>query len=237
MARLAYSGVAITAGSGRLNSGMGGSVLMKNGNVRNYITPINPQSENQQALRSKFAAITTAWLSLSDTRRDAWNSAASSGNFGFQDPFTGTTKNYSGKALFQSRAMFVLQGIATINYVVQDLVPANYEIQSNTVVSLVADDSANTLALTLAGDTSGGTTIYFLYASAPQSPGTSRARSYRMVGWVAGEEINAMGPSYNKFFGSLTGQAGNKIFWKLVAVTHSGGNTALMDGGVITVDA
>lgn len=67
-------GAIIVAGSGKL----GGHVAAKNRSgsyLRTKVTPVNPQTTFQSAIRNRLATLATAWGSLTDAQRLAWNNA------------------------------------------------------------------------------------------------------------------------------------------------------------------
>lgn len=92
-------GMMMTDGRGKL----GGQVASKNragAYVRTKVTPSNPQTSYQGAVRSIFSILSKQWSSLlSEVVRNEWNAAASSGEFAKTDVF-GDSKNPSGFNLF-----------------------------------------------------------------------------------------------------------------------------------------
>ena len=79
---------------------LNGSVFSKNraGNyLRNKVTPVNPQTSYQTAVRALLTAASQAWRTLTEAQRLAWNSAVQ--NFTGTDIF-GDVKTPSGINLF-----------------------------------------------------------------------------------------------------------------------------------------
>ena len=79
----------------------GGHVISKNRGgsyVRTKVTPVNPRTAAQTAIRSAFAAISSAWSGLSNAARESFNGFVTS--YATTDIF-GDLRNPSGKALFQ----------------------------------------------------------------------------------------------------------------------------------------
>lgn len=73
MAKIKYSAL-VSEMSGKLN----GSVMAKNrsGNyVRTKITPVNPQTVFQTAVRNRLAGNSALWRGLTEDQRLAWNGA------------------------------------------------------------------------------------------------------------------------------------------------------------------
>lgn len=90
-------GAIVVAMSGKL----GGHVFAKNTGgayMRTKVTPINPQTTFQTAVRAVFAAISSAWSSLTDPQRNSFRDKVS--EYARTDIF-GDLKNPTGKALYQ----------------------------------------------------------------------------------------------------------------------------------------
>lgn len=95
MAKLKFTAV-VADMRGKLN----GSVFSKNRGgafVRTKVTPSNPQSSYQAAVRSILGGLAQGWRSLTQAQRDGWNSAVS--NFTGTDIF-GDIKTPSGINLY-----------------------------------------------------------------------------------------------------------------------------------------
>lgn len=96
MAKILFSGVAGVDMRNKLN----GSVFSKNrygGYVRTKVTPVNPQTDAQQAARNRLSTNSQAWRGLTEDQRQGWIDAAV--NFPFTDIY-GNTKTLSGQALY-----------------------------------------------------------------------------------------------------------------------------------------
>lgn len=95
MARIKYSAL-VSDMRNKLN----GSVLSKNragSYVRNKTTPVNPQTQYQQAVRQRLGALSTEWGGLTPAQRASWLAATPS--FPYTDIF-GDKKELDGKSLF-----------------------------------------------------------------------------------------------------------------------------------------
>lgn len=95
MAKIKYSAL-VSDMRNKLN----GSVLSKNrygSYVRNKVTPVNPQTAYQQAVRQRLGSLSAAWRNLSQPQRLAWSETSKSAPF--TDIF-GDTKVLDGKAFF-----------------------------------------------------------------------------------------------------------------------------------------
>lgn len=92
--------ILMTAIVADIRNKLNGSVFSKNrygAYVRTKVTPVNPQSTAQQAVRNRLATNSQAWRGLTDAQRQAWIDAAA--NFPFTDIY-GNTKILSGSALY-----------------------------------------------------------------------------------------------------------------------------------------
>jgi hypothetical protein len=90
-------GAIIVDGRGKI----GGHVASKNragAYLRTKVTPVNPKSLDQIAIRARLATISSAWRALTQAQILAWNAAVA--NFAKTDIF-GDIKNPSGINLFQ----------------------------------------------------------------------------------------------------------------------------------------
>lgn len=86
---------------------IGGHVASKNragAYIRTKVTPVNPQTLFQSAVRAAFTAFSQAWRTLSDSQRLAWDSAVS--DWGTTDIF-GDIRNPTGKNLYQKLNMLL----------------------------------------------------------------------------------------------------------------------------------
>lgn len=93
-------GMMMTDGRGKL----GGQVASKNragAYVRTKVTPINPRTSYQSAVRQMLAIVSKGWDMLDEKLRQSWNSAADSGEWNRTDVF-GDSRRPTGKNLFTS---------------------------------------------------------------------------------------------------------------------------------------
>jgi hypothetical protein len=170
-------GAIVVDGRGKL----GGHVFAKNrgGNyMRTKVTPVNPQTARQTAVRSLFGAIASAWSSLTQTQRDSFGGlveAYSSTNI------FGDIKSPSAIALHQklnfnlgnsgqAQITTALAPIAVPNSAVTD---AEYEVGSTAFF------------VNYAGDTTGSKVLIF--ATTSLSQGTKFVKDkLRQIGVVDG---------------------------------------------------
>ena len=200
MAKIKF-GMMMTDASGKL----GGHVFAKNRGgsyVRTKGIPTNPQTSFQSAIRSMFAAISSAWSGLTTSARLSWNEAVSS--YATTDIF-GDLRNPSGKALFQRlNQNLALSGQAQLTVCPQPLpVP-------NGLLSLAgADVSSTTLDIETNGDSTGSVMVI----SATVSAGTSFVKNdYRDIGYFTGQPDLAaeVWGEYVSRFGAI--QVGDHIY-------------------------
>lgn len=129
---------------GKLN----GSVFSKNrsGNyLRNKVTPVNPQSTDQQAVRSLLSAVSQSWRQLTQAQRDAWINA--SANFPYTDIY-GDSKILSGQAFYNKLNLNLLKiGAATIQ-----TPPSSSDLPSLSGISLTVTKSTGTSAVVVTAD-------------------------------------------------------------------------------------
>lgn len=91
-----FSGVGIVDGRGKIN----GSVASKNKTgayVRTKVTPLNPRTAAQVAVRFVFGMLSAMWRTISQTQRDSWNSLAAS--VPYRDIF-GDSRFINGNSFF-----------------------------------------------------------------------------------------------------------------------------------------
>lgn len=89
-------GMFVVDGRGKV----GGTVLTKGRSgavARNKVTPVNPRTARQSAVRAVLGALSQAWRTLTQVQRDAWNGAVS--NFTTTNIF-GDTVSPTGKNLY-----------------------------------------------------------------------------------------------------------------------------------------
>lgn len=149
---------------------LNGSVFSKNraGNyLRNKITPVNPQTTNQQNNRMLLGSIASSWRDLTRTQIEAWNEATV--NFPKTDIF-GDTKYPSGFNLFtelnKNRASFGLPVLLV------PPMPGVFPVFD--VASVVASVGTPELEITLTGVAP----IAFYQVLIEATPAVSNGKSY-----------------------------------------------------------
>lgn len=216
------SAIGITNLSGKA----GGSIFSHNQGgsyVKNFAVPANPQTADQQGVRSLFGGLSSAWRGLTKAERDSWKAASAS--FPYKNAF-GDVTHLSGFGLHQSlnRNLQVV-GSATIGNA-----PTPQGVDAVASLSLVAtsDDVTFTGEFTVSGTVEANataTTAYAVYASPMISAGISNAKNrLRLIGvldstaFVAGEDMIS---AYTAKFGAT--QAAAKAIINVVAINTTTG--------------
>ena len=144
----------------------GGHVISKNRGgsyVRTKVTPVNPRTAAQTAIRSAFAAISSAWSSLSNSARESFNGFVTS--YATTDIF-GDLRNPSGKALFQKLNLnLVISGQPQITNCVSPLAVPALEVEES-----LFNSTSGTANLKTNGDVTNNKVI--IWATPPLSQGT-----------------------------------------------------------------
>lgn len=105
-------GMIVTDGRGKL----GGQVASKNRSgsyIRTKVTPVNPQTSFQSAVRQRLGSLSAVWGNLSEAQRLAWNEAANSGQWNKTDIF-GDARRPTGKNLFTGINLVSLETTNTL---------------------------------------------------------------------------------------------------------------------------
>lgn len=206
-------GAIVVDGRGKL----GGHVFSKNNGgayMRTKVTPTNPQTVDQTAVRALFAAITSGWSALTTGQITAWNEAVPEWT---NTNIFGDLKKPTGKALYQrlnNQAQVV--GLAAVLDV-----PAKAALPDNPITAINIDVSDGTLILT--GASVLASVQVSLWAAVPVSDGTSNVTSkLRQIYTVAGNTFNDQDAftAYEAKFGTIA--VGQNIFAAVKYVISSG---------------
>ena len=203
----------MTDASGKL----GGQVFAKNrgGNyVRTKVTPSNPQSVAQMAVRGIFASISSRWSALTEAQRATFNNFVSS--YAKTDIF-GDLRNPSGKSLFQRlNQNLLISGQAEIDVCVSPL-----EVPFANVTNATFGIGSGELLVQTEGITTGAKLV--LWATPKLSKGTTFVKNQlRQVSVVQGGsavEIEA-GVAYTTKFG--TPAVGDNIYVGVKVINANG---------------
>jgi len=209
-------GMMMTDARGKL----GGHVFSKNragAYTRTKVTPVNPQSSFQTAVRNSFAGFTAGFRALTSAQILAWNSAVA--NFTSTDVF-GDIKQPSGINLYNRLNL----NLANAGQVAISTPPLPTAVTPAVITGVIADVSLNSVSIAsaLAAVPAGHTLI--IEATAQLSPGKSFVKSeYRKITTAAAAAAFpiAAGVAYVAKFGALV--AGTKIFVRVKTVSNTTG--------------
>jgi len=188
-------GAIVTDGRGKI----GGHVLAKNrsGNyMRTKVTPVNPQTEYQQAQRAALGTLSSGWSGLTEAQRDAWNNAVD--DFQKTDIF-GDLKTPTGKNLYTGlNRNLINSGEATLL-----LPPLPAPIPGLLIDSADYSQGGGTFEIATTGDTTGA--FVHVWATPSLSAGTSFIKNrLRFVESVAGANNDTI-----DIFAAYTARFGN----------------------------
>lgn len=199
---------------------IGGHVASKNraGNyLRTKVTPVNPKTSFQSAIRNRLAGLSQAWKSLTAAQRLAWNAAVS--DYSKTDIF-GDIKSPSGFNLHQKLNNNLLNvGESAIT---TPPVPGSVHSFTSLALSCVTGTPAMTLTFAAAIP---ATDKVKVFATAPMSQGRSFVKSqYRQITVLSNSSTSPFNlkTAYDAKFGAPT-ENGLKIFVKLVCVNVTTG--------------
>lgn len=214
-------GAIIVAGSGKV----GGHVASKNRSgsyLRTKVTPINPQSALQTAVRGRLASLASAWGSLTAAQRDAWNAAVSS--FKSTNVF-GDIINPSGFNLFiKLNSNLLALGVAQISDP-----PVPVAVSTLTALSLTADVSDNKVEVTFSPTPVPAGFKLVIEATPEISAGRSFVkndfRTCKIVA-AAGASPSDISSEWNALFGDVT-NAGKQVFVRCKLVSSTTGQAGI----------
>ena len=221
-------GAIVVDGRGKI----GGHVASKNragSYLRTKVTPVNPQTAYQTAVRNRLSGISSGWRALTAAVRSAWNSAVS--DYAKTDIF-GDLRNPTGFNLYQrlnNNALTVgAAAIATPPAVAA--VPSFATFSATVEDATVAEDVELVFTEAIAA-----TESVKVFATAPLSPGVSFVKSeYRLVAILTNADTTPhdLTADYVAKFGG-TGTVGQKVFFKMSQVTDLTG----IEGSPISASA
>lgn len=213
MAKIKW-GMMVVDGRGKL----GGHVLSKNKSgaiVRTKVTPANPRTSFQQAVRSILATVSQAWSALTNAQIEAWNSQAP--QWAGTNEF-GDTVLPSGKSLHQK----LNQNLLLTSQSVITVPPAKASLPDDVLATATIDTTSSDLTLT-GVDTSAGKVIV-VEATPVVSAGTSNVdNKYRQI-YHAPADSYVDADAYNAYvnrFG-VPSLATDKIFVRVKYVMPNG---------------
>lgn len=215
MAKIKLSAI-VSEMRGKLN----GSVFSKNRGgayLRTKVTPINPNTASQGAVRATLTTLSQGWRNLTQNQRDAWNSAVA--NFTGTDIF-GDVKTPSGINLYTKLNLNLAN--AAQAFISLPPVVGIIGYFSDLVLTATAGVQSLSLAFTGTGLTAGQTVV--IEATPCMSAGINFAKSeFRVIGTRVGNTTSPMDllADYQAKFGNVV--AGKKVFIRVKAVDNTSG--------------
>ena len=209
-------GSIIVAGSGKI----GGHVASRNRSgsyLRTKVSPVNPQTVAQMAIRNRLTGLSQSWKGLSAALRLAWNNAVS--DYAKTDVF-GDLRNPSGFNLYQR----LNNNLSICGEDILDTPPAPAGVFAFDSMSLAVVTGSPALTLTFAGAIP-VTDKVKLYATPAMSQGVAFAKSeYRLIGVLTSSDTSAKAITslYGAKFGAITTN-GLKVFVKAICVNIATG--------------
>lgn len=146
-----------------------GHVLSKNrygSYIRTKVTPVNPQTDAQQAARNNLATWSQNWRSLAESDRQSWIDAAP--NFPFTDIF-GNIKFLSGQALYVK----LNTNIANVSGTAIDTAPAPVGLPAIDSIALTASSGPSVLSLAYSIPDANADSVLVVEATPNVTPGKS----------------------------------------------------------------
>lgn len=194
---------------------IGGQVASKNRSgayMRNKVTPSNPNTTAQIAVRNMLSTVSSAWSGLTDVQRAGWDGAVKdwSGTNIFGDGVQPTGKNLFTKLninLMNIGGNMIADVPVKGSVPALDIVSCEYDISSSEITVL------NTQAVT--------GYVYLISATAPQSAGTSffKGKFRNIYSSPAPQNFSTVvWNAYVSKFGELTTGANVQFEVKLVDV-------------------
>lgn len=166
-------GAIVTDGRGKI----GGHVASKNragAYLRTKVTPSNPQTASQSAIRSILSSLSAGWSQLTDEQRASWNGAVA--DYQSTDIF-GDIKKPSGFNLYIKLNSTILSlGGAALS-----AAPAKEELGDIYLTAAVIDLTEEEITVTTVGTKPAGASFRY-YATPSMSAGISNAKNrFRII--------------------------------------------------------
>jgi len=208
------SGVGITEISGKF----GGSVGARNtsGNVlRNRVKGTNARTNAQITQRGKLSNTSAAWRSLTAAERKSFVTAASSGQWPYQNRL-GETKQPSGFQLYST----LNNNISVVGGTPLTEPPLKVGFTAITLGALTAAAGTPALSLAFTGvlDASESMVVFATYG---MSPGVARPNRYKQIAIYGSTTPANLLAGYTAIFGALV--AGTQIFVRVKLINDGTG--------------
>lgn len=209
-------GSIVTDGRGKV----GGHVMSKNragSYIRTKVSPVNPRTASQLAIRGQFGTLATGWRALTQAQRNAWNNAVSQWQ---TSNIFGDLKAPTGLQLYERVNNNLLSSGASA--ISTPAVPAG--VSTVTLSSLTYTSGTPALSLVMSGAVPAGTRVK-VFATPPLSAGINAVKSqFRLITTLAAAATSPANilAAYQAKFGA-TGAVGTKIFVQVEFVNSTSG--------------
>lgn len=214
--------VLFTAVVADMRNKLNGTVFSKNrygAYTRTKVTPVNPQTTFQSAVRTNFGNTSGAWRGLTQAQRNAWIAQAQF--FPIIDIF-GNSKILSGQALYQqlNRNLFTAGQSAISSPPSPAAIPAFYAVS---VASSVA--GADAITASVASVPAGHTMVVAVTPGLTPGIGFAKNRFRILVTGTLTASVITITTAYRARFG--TPVAGNKLFARLYLIDNTTGQMSV----------
>lgn len=181
------------------------------------VVPSNPKSIAQSAVRAVFTALSQAWRGLTAVQRLSWNQGV--GNYPKKNSL-GDSHNLSGNSLFVS----LNKNLADVGIAQISTCPAPDAVESVEVLTAIADNSSQSLVVTLTGAVPANTSLKVMASPTVSAGVNSIGTKMRQIASFPNAHAAALTLTtvYLAKFGTI-GAAGSKIFVELVPVNETTG--------------
>jgi len=213
-------GAIIVAGSGKI----GGHVASRNragAYIRTKVSPVNPSTTSQSAVRNRLTGLSQVWRSLTAAQSAAWYSAV--GDYAKTDVF-GDLRNPSGFNLYQR----LNNNLLNVGEAAIDVPPVPGSVHSFAAFTAAIVTGTPGMALTFSAAIP-ATDKVKLFATAPMSQGKSFVKAeYRQIGVLTSASTSPFAAKtlYDAKFGAVT-ENGLKVFFKMVPVNVATGQSGI----------
>lgn len=191
--------------------------------------PTNPQSSFQTAVRGNFADLSTGWRTLTDLQKEGWITL---GEAMERQDSLGQTYTLTGIQAYIS----VNNNLLTVGGTPVANAPAYQLPDHSSPYSFASAAGAGTVTLTYTPPDPGD--FILVYATRPMSDGRMFAAKseYKLIDVADESDASplSLGSEYSARFGSITGKAGEKIFFRLIRISAAGfASTPLQTSAII----
>lgn len=212
-------GAIVVAGRGKIN-GFVASQNRAGAYFRTKVSPVNPQTTYQAAVRNRLTGISQDWRGLTTAQRTAWNAAVQ--DFAKTDVF-GDLKNPSGFNLYQR----LNNNLVTVGSAQITDPPQLADVYAPLTLSVAGDASDSSVTLTFTGAI-GANDAVKVFATPPVSAGKNFVKSeYRLIDVLLAADTSPanVGTAWESRFGELV--AGQVFFVKIVGVNKVTGQEGI----------